>query len=120
MKDRNRVTTQAAEEFAKRLRRSRDRQGLTQSQLGEKAGLSAAAVSQLESGERKPNFATIVHLAKALSMTPNAIMGVEEEGSDPSLRGLFRKLEGFSAEDVEKVKAFVSFLDQEDKRKEKG
>jgi transcriptional regulator with XRE-family HTH domain len=99
--------------FAKRLKLTRQRQQLTQAQLAERGGLTPAAISQLEAGERLPAFMTIVTLAKTLGTTPNDLMGMEGHGLDPSLRelqGLFRDLKEMSPGDVEKVKAFAAYL----------
>lgn len=107
-------TQKRAQEFAIRLRKIRERQNLTQTQLGALANLSPAAISQLESGERKPNFSTLVGLAKALGTTPDALLGVaNEETQEPELKTLFRKLEGLSSDDVSAVKGFVEYLKQQ-------
>ena len=111
--DRGDYTDQRAVEFAQRLRQTRERQGLKQTQLAAAAGLSAAAISQLENGERRPNFTTLVGLARALSTTPDGLLGVSgKETGEPELKALFRNLEGLSASDVTAVQGFVSYLEQ--------
>ncbi len=106
-----------AQEFAARLKRTRERQDLNQTQLAEKAGLTRAAISQLESGQREPTFSTIVRLAKALDASPSDLMGLEDlDELDPSLRGLFRDVKKLSARDVEMVKNFAAYLAQKKKR----
>jgi len=106
-------TSKQAEAFAVRLRQIRERQGFTQSELGARAGLSPAAISQLENGERRPNFGTLVGLSKALGTTPDALLGVaDQETDEPELKALFRNLEGLSADDVNAVRGFVEFLKQ--------
>ncbi len=105
------ITKKLAEEFAKRLRTARERQGLKQSDLGRAADLSPAAISQLENGERKPNFSTLVRLAQALKTTPDALIGVSGSGTEePELRALFRNLEGLSQNDLNSVRSFIHFL----------
>lgn len=116
MSDKKDYTQQRAAEFAQRLRTARERRRLTQAQLGGLAGLSPAAISQLESGERKPNFATLVGLSKALGTTPDALLGVaDKETDEPELKALFRKLEGLSSNDVAAVRAYVELLKQQKK-----
>lgn len=110
----------AAQTFARRLKFARQRQKLTQAQLADRSGLTAAAISQIESSDRMPAFRTIVALARALGTTPNDLMGLEEERLDPSLeelRGLFRDLKDMSPEDIDKVKAFASYLLAQGRRK---
>ncbi len=110
--------TREAQEFAERLKKTRERQGLTQRELADRSGLTPAAISQLESGQREPTFSTIVRLAVALKTSPNDLMGIgDAESVDPSLRGLFRDAKKLTAEDVEAVRAFVAYLG--DKKGEK-
>lgn len=104
-------TSRLADEFAQRLRTMRERQGLSQSELGKRAGLSPAAISQLENGERRPNFSTLVNLSQALGTTPDALLGVtSHETEEPELKALFRNLEGLSGNDIDAVKSFVAYL----------
>lgn len=114
-----RAVTPAAT-FARRAKAARERQKLTQTEVATRSGLTAAAVSQIEAGERLPAFKTIVALARALVTTPNDLMGIEEEQLDPSLqelKGLFRDLKDMSLEDFEKVKAFAAYLVADRKKK---
>lgn len=107
-----------AQQFAERLRKTRDRQGLSQRDLAERSGLTPAAISQLESGQREPTFSTIVRLAAALKTSPNDLMGIgDTEALDPSLRGLFRDAKKLDAEDVKAVRAFVAYLGQKKSEK---
>lgn len=56
--------------FGEWLQAERDRRGWTQSELAQRAGLTPAAINQLESGKRRhPNKATSEKLATALGMT---------------------------------------------------
>ncbi len=56
--------------FGTQLRKLREHSGLTQEQLGERAGLSANAISSLERGERRhPYPHTVQALAEALALS---------------------------------------------------
>ena len=100
----------AAKEFSTALKRTRERQELSQEQLAKASGLTAAAISQIESGLREPTFSTIVRLASALKTTPNDLMGLGEAAVDPSLQALFRDATKLSASDYETLKAYARFL----------
>jgi transcriptional regulator with XRE-family HTH domain len=52
--------------FAMRLKHLRERKGLTQEELAEKAGLSRGYVSRLEIGRHDPPLSLVRRLAKAL------------------------------------------------------
>lgn len=54
--------------FARNLRRAREKAGLSQEALAERAGMHRDAVALLETGKRDPRVSTVVKLAKALGM----------------------------------------------------
>ncbi|MEW5926993.1 MAG: helix-turn-helix transcriptional regulator [Gemmatimonadota bacterium] len=116
MNERGKESESAAREFAERLRKTRERQGLNQSDIARRSGLTPAAISQLEGGQREPNFSTLVRLATALGTTPNDLMGIgSAEPADPSVQALFREVKKLEPEDFDKVKAFAQFLAQKKK-----
>lgn len=54
-----------------RVRELREAKGLTQAQLGEKAGIRAATISRIEGGRVSGvEFATLEKLARALDVDP--------------------------------------------------
>jgi tetratricopeptide (TPR) repeat protein/transcriptional regulator with XRE-family HTH domain len=68
----------ASEPFGTALRRLRERAGLTQEQLAERAGLSANAISALERGERRhPYPHTVRVLVEALKLSVEEHMCLE-------------------------------------------
>jgi DNA-binding XRE family transcriptional regulator len=58
--------TRFEDDFARRLKELRDREGLTQGELAEQAGLSVQAISSLENETRAPSWETVRRLALAL------------------------------------------------------
>ena len=63
----------------RRLRRLRTRADLSTRQLGALAGVSAAAVSRIETGARAGTDATLAALAAALGVKPEVIGGINPE-----------------------------------------
>ncbi len=61
--------------IGKRLKEVRTRRLLTQEELAEKAGISAATVVNIERDNREPHFRTIRKLAKALDIDPTELLG---------------------------------------------
>lgn len=57
-----------AQSFGRTLRSARRRMGLTQGELGQRAGISSSQVYRLEVADREPRLSTIVALAHALDM----------------------------------------------------
>lgn len=56
--------------FGKNLRQARDKRGLTQEELGFRAGLDRTEISLLERGKREPRLGTLIKLADALEVGP--------------------------------------------------
>lgn len=62
--------TPPIQSFARRLRVARRALGITQHELGERAGISGSQVYRLEAAEREPRLSTLVSLARALGKDP--------------------------------------------------
>lgn len=106
-----------AHQFGERLRKIRERQDLKQSDLARRSGLTPAAISQLENGQREPNFSTMIRLANALGTTPNDLLGIGADVSaDPSIQALFREVRKLEPEDFDAVKSFAQFLAAQKKK----
>ena len=58
-----------------KLKEVRTRRLLTQEELAEKAGISAATVVNVERNNQEPHFRTIRKLAKALDVDPTELLG---------------------------------------------
>lgn len=61
--------------FAKKLRQLRQEQGLSQSALAEKVGLSKSSINMYERGEREPGFAALAAFAEIFSTDINTLLG---------------------------------------------
>ncbi len=69
--------------FATRLRELRERGGLTQAQLAERAGMHTLTVAKLEQELRLPSWTTVQALARALGVNCAAF---EEHNGAPTPR----------------------------------
>jgi len=63
--------------FAANVRRLRGKKKLSQKALADKVGISVSYVSMLERGQRSPPLETIERMAKALGVTPAALLGAK-------------------------------------------
>jgi transcriptional regulator with XRE-family HTH domain len=70
-----------------RLRTARERRGFTLEQLADKAGLSKAHLSRLESGERQPSIAALLELSAVLGARVSTLLGEDVDGAPISLHG---------------------------------
>src|SRR5277367_1454749 len=66
---------EALSSLAEGLREERTRAGLTLEQLAERADLSTAHLSRLESGARQPSVAALIALARALGVSVSMLLG---------------------------------------------
>jgi transcriptional regulator with XRE-family HTH domain len=60
--------------FAKRFKKIRLREGLTQEELAYRAEISLSQVARIETGKINPTLCTIVVLAKTLKVHPMELM----------------------------------------------
>lgn len=66
--------------IAENLRDERARCGLTLEQLAQRADLSIAHLSRLESGDRQPSVAALIALSRALGVSMSTLLG-ERQGA---------------------------------------
>ncbi len=98
-----------------RIKKRRYKLGMTQTQLAKAAKLTPAAISQFESGARKPAFDTLSSLADALRVTTDYLLGKKEHGyddllADPKVSIMFRGIMELSEKDKESMLEFYQFL----------
>ncbi len=77
--------------FGKRVRAVRKAAKITQEQAAEAVRLNAKYLGEIERGEKRPSFETILALAKALHVSPVAFFQFDREEDDEKL--LRRKIE---------------------------
>jgi transcriptional regulator with XRE-family HTH domain/SOS-response transcriptional repressor LexA len=84
-------------DFAKILREARQKAGLSQAALGERAGLTAPYISLLESGRRRPPSPhQVERLARALALDPAPWL--EQAALERTPQPIRRRLEGLDKE----------------------
>jgi transcriptional regulator with XRE-family HTH domain len=69
--------------IAEGLREERTRAGLTLEALAQRAELSTAHLSRLESGDRQPSVAALIALSRALGVSMSTLLG--ERRGDPAI-----------------------------------
>lgn len=60
--------------FSDNVKASRIRRGMSQVELSRASGVSASALSRIESNEREPRLSTIVRLARTLDLDLEELM----------------------------------------------
>jgi transcriptional regulator with XRE-family HTH domain len=74
---------EALTSIAEGLREERARAGLTLEQLAQRAELSIAHLSRLESGDRQPSVAALISLSRALGVSMSTVLG--ERRGEPAI-----------------------------------
>ena len=63
--------------FSQRLKESRLKKGLTQTELGEKVGVKQSTFTNWENGKREPSYENLVKLADLLEVSLDSLFGRE-------------------------------------------
>lgn len=88
---------------------------LTQTELAKEANLTPAAISQFESGTRKPSFKTLSSLSDALRVTTDYLLGKSEKNyndllADPKVNAMLKGMMKFTEKDKDILYEFYEFL----------
>ncbi|SVC46901.1 uncharacterized protein METZ01_LOCUS299755 [marine metagenome] len=88
---------------------------ITQTELAKQSSLTPAAISQFESGTRKPSFDTLSNLADALKVTTDYLLGKRRESyddllADPKVSMMFKGMMELPEKDKEMMFEFYQFL----------
>jgi transcriptional regulator with XRE-family HTH domain len=72
--------------FGRRLRALRESKGLSQTQLAERVEMPYQAIAKYERGAVEPGWPTVLRLAEALGVTPDAFLAgeVSDDQDEPA------------------------------------
>lgn len=62
--------------FVENLRKRAEELGLSHAEVARRAGLSETRYGNYATGQREPDFATLLRIASVLATTPNDLLGV--------------------------------------------
>ena len=96
--------------FAERLFAAREMRGLSQAELAKLANLQPAAIGHFERDRRKPSFANVRALAKALNVASDYLLGrsVSMEGATTA----FRNEDKLSNADRDHIQMMIDLMNQ--------
>ena len=78
---------------SERIRQYRQKAGITQRALAQRAGISLDAVHRIENGARHPNLESLYRIAQALGLSPVALL--EQEQTTRTLRARVERVAHF-------------------------
>jgi len=111
--------------IGERVRREREKLGLTGAALADKAGISPAMVSQIENDQAEPSLDTLENVAKALGVSvcyflleqedvENLLSSLNPEVlsllGDPRIQAVLRAVRDFEAGDLKFILNFIQFF----------
>ncbi len=99
-----------------RITETRENKGLNQAQLAEKAGITPAAISQIEKGHRVPSLPVLHRIASVLEVSLDYLIGktdkstIEDLLQSNSIQTFYRGFSSLSGDDQEVIKKHIDFL----------
>ena len=119
MSTKKKTTPKKNESFGQRLAELRKLRGLTQVQLAQKLDSTQRAITYYENEADYPPVATIVELARILSVSTDELLGVKNTkpsqdlvdiSKDPELRRLWRKFQQIARWPEKDVNAVIRLI----------
>ncbi|MGB9802847.1 MAG: helix-turn-helix domain-containing protein [Desulfofundulus sp.] len=110
-----------------RLRKLRQKQGLTVAALAEKAGVSPGLLSQIENGQTTPLLDTLEKIARVLNTSVSYFLMKQEDVEDllatlnpdvletlgdPNVQAVLRAVRDFDANEIKYILNFIQFFKQ--------
>ena len=101
------------QDFGRRLASLRKERGLTQTQLGEKVGVSCRVIAYYEGETNYPPAHLIAPLARALNVSTDELLGIRKikQQLDPQHAALWRRLKKIESLPKQDQKALLHYLD---------
>lgn len=98
--------------FKDMLKYFRMREGLSQSELAEKLGMSPSTISMYEVGKREPDFESEEKIADFFNTDLNTLRGRDNESVQQNPNTLAAHFEGeeFTPEELAEIEQFVQFV----------
>jgi transcriptional regulator with XRE-family HTH domain len=102
--------SETVKDFRHNLKQLRELRGLTQAEVGARAGIAAASVSHFETGQRLPSLDSLVKLADALEVSLDALLGRASIGGATRLDPVFLRASQASAQTLDVVRRVTAAL----------
>ena len=100
----------SAGSFPARLRETRERRELEQTQLAALAGIPATSISHFEAGRRKPSLVNLGNLAEALEVSIDYLLGRTDNPAAHIDAAAFRDENLYSEKDRQLLEDFKTLL----------
>ena len=114
------MRNKSMKDFGKRLAKLRKSRGLTQTELGEKVGVSYRVIAYYEGETDQPPGPLIVDLSRVLDVTTDELLGVKpcKQVSDPKTARLMKRLKRITELSPANQRSIIKHLEALLKEKE--
>ncbi len=103
-------SSSAAAELPRLLAAQREARGLTQAELGLKAGIAPGAISHFETGQRAPSLESLVKLADALECSVDQLLGRRSAEAAPLVDPIFVRASRADSHTLDAVRRVTAAL----------
>jgi transcriptional regulator with XRE-family HTH domain len=99
-------------EFHERLRAIRDKHGLKQNEAAQKVGIKNNTLSSYESGDRQPDYNTLIKLADLYETSVEYLLrGTEPTKNENENKNLFFfDTEGLTDDEIEDIQRHINYV----------
>jgi transcriptional regulator with XRE-family HTH domain len=115
------MSTVEIESIPSRLKAVREQRGLTQTDLGHRAGIAAASISHFETGQRLPSLESLVRIADALDVSIDELLGRTTNTATANIDPVFLRASRAPSQTLDVVRTVTAALlaasEKSDKRK---
>ncbi len=104
------------EVLRQRIKLARENKKINQAQLAEKAGVTPAAISQIEKGIRTPTIPVLQRITSVLNVSLDYLLGKTDESEigdllqNQEVRTFFRGFQSLAPEDKQTVEKMIDFF----------
>lgn len=108
-----------------RIIKARKSQGINQAELAKKAGVTPAAISQIEKGLRIPTIPVFQSIAKVLGVSLDYLTGKTDKSElqdllqHEELKAFYRGFDSLHPDDKEVISKYIKFLQSGEKERKK-
>ncbi len=109
----------------KKIKEERQRLGINQAQLAEKAGVTPAAISQIEKGLRTPTMPVLKRIAEVLGVSIDYLSGntsrpeLHDLLQNEQVQAFYRGFQSLQPEDKKTILKNIEFLKEKYKSEQK-
>ena len=98
--------------MSERIKKIRKQKGLSQTELGERIGVSQQVITNYERGIREPSIEMLLKISGALNISIENLIGEKQiKPNDETSRALQKRFEQIKKLPSEKQKAFITMVD---------